>query len=504
MERLPIPDNFPIKWKNPGDEDKFWLPEIMHAPFPVTPLSEYTGAVLVSNAFADIFEAHAFPMKFELQIFNYYQYVTVTPKEIPPEKMEETIRIAEENSELSIVEFAEKWEKHWFPTLIALNAEIESVPYQEYSDDELGAHFKNVLDWAKKLWIIHAELAIPMLLAPSAFQELYAQLFSPENNLEVMELFEGVESETVKTGLKIWQLSKDAEAQPAIAEIFAKNTPDQILESCRQTEEGRKYVEKIEAFLKVYGKRNENFFELNSPTWIEDPTPLMAMIQSYLLYPEHDFKALHQKKKISRENRLADTRKKMAARPKAVQETFEMLLTAAQAAVKLQEDHNYLIDARVISVTRHVLTEIAKRMTRQGLIAQEGDIYFLYADEIVPVLCGKKNLQEKIDQRKKEFAHFCSIERPQALGTVCKVTMPDTIFNRAMGRFFGGLPEASGDKNILLGNAASPGKVRGKAIVARSVHEGTQLKKGDILVTRTTSPSWTPLFATAGAVVTER
>jgi pyruvate,water dikinase len=45
--------------------------------------------------------------------------------------------------------------------------------------------------------------------------------------------------------------------------------------------------------------------------------------------------------------------------------------------------------------------------------------------------------------------------------------------------------------------------VRGRARVIRSLAEAQTLQKGDILVTETTSPAWTPLFATVAAVVTD-
>jgi pyruvate,water dikinase len=39
--------------------------------------------------------------------------------------------------------------------------------------------------------------------------------------------------------------------------------------------------------------------------------------------------------------------------------------------------------------------------------------------------------------------------------------------------------------------------------VLRSLSEVARLQKGEVLVAETTAPSWTPLFATAAAVVTD-
>ncbi|MBI2237414.1 MAG: hypothetical protein HYU54_02670 [Actinobacteria bacterium] len=63
------------------------------------------------------------------------------------------------------------------------------------------------------------------------------------------------------------------------------------------------------------------------------------------------------------------------------------------------------------------------------------------------------------------------------------------------------LPLVSGD--VLEGWAASPGRIRGRARILRSLADGRDLLEGEILVARSTDPSWTPLFLVAGGIVLE-
>jgi pyruvate,water dikinase len=72
-----------------------------------------------------------------------------------------------------------------------------------------------------------------------------------------------------------------------------------------------------------------------------------------------------------------------------------------------------------------------------------------------------------------------------------------------LGKFFGGPPPAAEAPDVLRGNAGSPGKVRGLARVVRALSQAGKLQAGDILVAETTAPPWTPLFATAAAIVTD-
>src|SRR5207237_885492 len=53
------------------------------------------------------------------------------------------------------------------------------------------------------------------------------------------------------------------------------------------------------------------------------------------------------------------------------------------------------------------------------------------------------------------------------------------------------------------GLCVSPGCVEAEVVVLRDPSEFTLMKRGAILVTRATDPSWTPLFTLASGVIVE-
>lgn len=55
----------------------------------------------------------------------------------------------------------------------------------------------------------------------------------------------------------------------------------------------------------------------------------------------------------------------------------------------------------------------------------------------------------------------------------------------------------------IQGLAASAGRFMGTARLILSLDDAGRLSPGDVLVTYATAPPWTPLFAIAGAVVTD-
>jgi len=65
--------------------------------------------------------------------------------------------------------------------------------------------------------------------------------------------------------------------------------------------------------------------------------------------------------------------------------------------------------------------------------------------------------------------------------------------------FYGGMADEGGD---LMGTPVSPGVVEGRVRVVLSPATAG-LQQGEILVCPGTDPAWTPLFLTAGGLVTE-
>ncbi len=63
--------------------------------------------------------------------------------------------------------------------------------------------------------------------------------------------------------------------------------------------------------------------------------------------------------------------------------------------------------------------------------------------------------------------------------------------------------ESSSTAEQVKGLAASAGVVEGTARIITTLDEADRLGDGDILVTETTSPPWTPLFGVAAAVITD-
>jgi rifampicin phosphotransferase len=143
-------------------------------------------------------------------------------------------------------------------------------------------------------------------------------------------------------------------------------------------------------------------------------------------------------------------------------------------------------------------------MAAAGAIAERDDVFWLSGTRREAAARALDAGQPAGDHR-REIA-----ERRETWRRAHGVTPPVVLPVKGGGRLFGFdvsrlMPARSGQAagNLIKGIGASPGRVTGPARVIRGPDEFGQMKPGDILVAKITTPAWTPLFALASGVVTD-
>ncbi len=503
MSAMQAPTHFPVVWKDPSDEKKFWMQDTMHAPFPITPAAQVIGGTYIARGFTEAFKEYSIPLKVGVEFQNGYYYMAMSPIDATPQQMAELEKQSQEKCEKAVANYTSLWENQWLPEIkkhihFIHDFDIENAPL-----DKLVAHLERSLERIQRLWEIHFLNSVPEILVSSVFEEMYRDIFESHDTFEALKLLQGLENHSTRTGLEIWKLSRLVAQDAGIAKIFDSYDASSVWDELKSKHESSDFVTKFQAFLDEYGKRNEHFVELDSPAWIEDPTPVINSIHSFLKNPERNLETVQREKIREREDCIAEARKKLNAFPEAVRNQFETLLGAAQTANQAQEDHNYLLDQLLTYGCRRLLLAFGRHFTAQGLLDKANDAFYLTPDEIIATAKSAIDQKAVITKRKGDYEKYRKLNAPPVLGTQPTEPPPDTPFNRAIGKFLGTPPQKSEHPNELIGNSASPGKVTGRAVVMHSLQDAERLQKGDILVTKTTNPSWTPLFSIAAAVVTD-
>jgi pyruvate,water dikinase len=304
--------------------------------------------------------------------------------------------------------------------------------------------------------------------------------------------------------MPLWRLSRTALASPQVRQILTASAAAAVPAALAGAVEGQTFLADLRAYLEEYGQGVTNL-EVSHPSYSEDPTPVLDNLKQYLTQPDRDIEAELAAQTAAREQSVAQTRERLQGYPRQVVDRFERALTAAQEAVVLTEDHGLWIEFRGGYQVRRVFLECGARFTAAGVMDTPEDVFYLMPDEVreTAMVLSRLDRRRLIAGRRAEMAYFRTITPPPALGTVPPGPPPDDPLNRAIGDFFGAPPPAPAEPDVVRGTAGSPGRVRGPACVIRTLADAEKLRQGDVLVAETTAPPWTPLFATAIAVVTD-
>ena len=143
---------------------------------------------------------------------------------------------------------------------------------------------------------------------------------------------------------------------------------------------------------------------------------------------------------------------------------------------------------------RVILLKLGEKLVARGLLEKKDDIFFLTAEDLLYWEDGKvsgEDFKEEVRAAREVWQSGFAMEPARLIFTPeCDVV---TISRQAISQ----LPP-----NVLKGLPTSAGCVEGRAVVGESPHT-TVIRKGEILVAKSTDPGWTPLFAPAAGVAIE-
>lgn len=526
---IPAPPDFSVAWEKPGDVSLYWERNLFHYPDPMAPL-EFEFGVKTYNVdgLNHAAEVYDFPIRFDGRRINGYVYQAIIPVGAPPEAvikvMNQLGRVVPglvdsiqskavgaqarkylEKMNPIIARIGDYWNNEFLPEVKEHLSYWENFDLRGATMPELLAHMEETETRTRRLGEIHFLIDFPFLMAPSMFEDLYRELFGDESGLEAYRLLQGFDNKTLEADRVLWQLSRAALARPTVRRVLQERAADDVVPDLEQSVEGRAFLADLHTYLDEYGQRGDKFNIIGAVSWIEDPTPAIKNLKDYVTQHGRDPEAELAALAAEREWLVSKARQRLKGYPQPVLDRFESLLKSAQEATVISEDHVFWIDYRGLYRIRRVLQEFGRRFAGVGVIEEQNDVFYLTSDELRETAKALPGLDRHglVRERKAALERFRTVQPPRTLGTMPLGEPPDDPMGRAIAKFFGEAPRAQVEPNVLRGNAGSPGTVRGPAKVIHSLSEADKLRQGDVLVTGTTAPPWTPLFATVAAVVTD-
>lgn len=242
-------------------------------------------------------------------------------------------------------------------------------------------------------------------------------------------------------------------------------------------------------FIKVldrFGHRGNTELDFGTKRWNEDPVYLVNQVKSYLkekMY-ERNLEDIEDKK-IQLEALIEEiytVMKNDSGIKKA--EKFRKKIISNRIAAGMREYPKSDI-VRIMELGRKAVLSIGDVFVSKGLLDSRDDIFFLNKKQILDEINSRAIVEGNKESYMKEMA---------------RVSIPRMIVNN--GETFYSSAVIDPNSKVLQGKPLSPGIYEGMIKVVLNPIE-TDLIEGEIMVTESTNPAWTPLFATAGALIME-
>jgi pyruvate,water dikinase len=296
---------------------------------------------------------------------------------------------------------------------------------------------------------------------------------------------------TSEMGLALLDVADVIRPHPNVV-AFLENVEDEgFLDELAELAGGPQARDAILAYLDKYGMRCAGEIDITRPRWSERPSTLVPMILGNIRNFEpgagkRRFEQGRQEAWKKEEELLERLRELPDGERKAAEAKRKIDLV--RTFIGYREYPKYGMVSRYF-VYKQALLEEAERLVQAHVLGEKEDIFYLRLAELRDVARTNQLDRQLIRRREEAFGSYQALTPPRVL------TSDGEIIAGSYRR--DDLPAGA-----LVGLPVSAGTVEGRARVILDIGQA-DLEAGDILVTVSTDPSWTPLFVAIAGLVTE-
>ena len=511
----------PIEWAN--EEEKklhFWLDDL-HCPQPISPMWFDIGGWWLTCGYMYRRFGVPFGKDWVAKTVNGYLMSAVVPRAAD----EEAELWAYYNMVMPVYadKFLDWWKRRYLPEILRNFEYLDTFPMDSSSLPELMILLEEAIDIQERHWRLHWMLNLAQFQASITLESILIPLIGEQHRPLVGRMLISDEDRNWDSVRELWTLKEKVKKHAALRRAFDENeTAGGVIRALGASDEGRGLLKDIDAYKTEYGNKSMYAHEYLYVTWRENPTPIVEALRGYLISDydyEKDVRQL-------RQNRDAAITEMWSLVPAAAsKEDRDKLKTALELALKmtpLTPDHHFYMDQGTYARMRLVLIGVGRKIAGLGGLDQPDDVMFLKYDELrklsaslptgqpgaaaapgASAFDAKSLVAERRAAREKAFA-----VRPRLwAGTITDWSMYGEPYKQVLwdwpGIYERSKTAAAQPSGSLKGLGASSGVYEGTARVVESAEQFDQVKKGEVLVCKMTSPAWVVLFTKIGGLVTD-
>jgi phosphohistidine swiveling domain-containing protein len=320
---------------------------------------------------------------------------------------------------------------------------------------------------------------------------LYSQLAAGERSVSAQQAYDLV------------ALADTARTDPRAAGWLSHSNTGLI--EMRAALAGTPFLREFERFLDRYGHRGSYESDWALPRYSEDPSPLLQAIRMHL----HAGTEPSPANGVDIDGDAATIRAEFEGRMTGIKRwtllprARQLLATIKHYYVWREQCRSDMV--RVAAVLRRWHLVLADRFVERGWIDKRDDYFFLLLGEIGEAIhetargsasSPRANPRAVVERRRSELERNRRIEMPLLMH---ESELPRIIARARQLRD----TDIVDDDTEMRGTPVSRGAVEADVVVISDPGDFGSMKRGAILVTRATDPSWTPLFTLASGVIVE-
>ena len=378
-------------------------------------------------------------------------------------------------------EILSTWDSHVSATIKDMDAFNQQTP-STMSLKELWNHRMQMDAVARQY--MEADLAIYVVKMACSWmiERIGKELRGDDHVSFLVDLTSGLENN------RTLEMNRDME----IMADYVRNQPE--VKAFLEAEEFDKALELLNTvnkpllseFIDKNGHLTTNW-DIKEPTWGEDPHKVMQMLRGQIMTDSH--RSVSDFHKASRQ-RYLDLRDDVISRLNDsawMSPFFEDVVTYLRQFMRIDEEHHFYC-SRLFKPMRELFHEIGKRFVAQNIIENVDDIFFLTLEEIDDIINNESFFTRK----------FLIRTRRSSFNQSHTISPPDTIIGQ---RPVIEEPDCEALKNAWKGIGGSSGIAEGQVRIVETTEQARDFKEGEIFVTTSPNPAFTPLFSIASGLV---
>jgi pyruvate,water dikinase len=518
-ELIPIPIEVP-----PG----YWERDAFHEPVPLSPLGRVLLTEQIVKVFPPVFAEFGILLdRAETAFIGGWIYRRVIPVGAPPAgrgrpsapprwllrvlmRLHPAIRRRTRAARQAIgsdlpATVIRRWTDAWRPEHQEDTARALAVDLGSLSDQELAVQLDHRIEVLGHP--AHVTVAIAYWILVYELAEVCRE-FLGWDTAKMLTLLEGLSTTSTEPARQLAHLARLARSKPAIRELLARvdeTTPGRLADV--DPEFARAFSHYVEA----NGHRSL-LYDVIDPTLAEVPHLLLRLVADQL---ELEFSPDQAAREALRRRSQAaeEARRLLASRRESDRERFERALARACEAYPALEDRVWVTNSVQAALLRYLALEIGRRLVDRSQLAAVDDVFFLEAPDARSALFDGADRREPARVGKGQRAWAMAHAGPYAYGDPLPgeppldlLPPPARLVNQGvmwgMAQLFGDPPGVR-DEHIVAGTPASPGRYTGTVRVVMGEHQFGKIRGGDVVVCPVTSPAWSVVFPSMGALVTD-